>query len=172
LHRLRTWQVVGDGLSSARGYSTPSSSARMFSRRLRADLIYSGAQLTSLPPCLQTSEARRVDVATWHGHHAAQMLHELHACHPRRIFSFLIVAALSILFFSLLTHSKHARHHWHSRTNVRRGITFSPSFPPLPHSLLLLLPRTTSKLLSSYTFLAHTALSDARKIFITMSGTL
>jgi len=56
----------------------------------------------------------------------------------------------------------------HSRVdllNVRRGIAFSPSSPPLPHGVLLfLLSGTTIKLLYSYAFFAHTALSDAWKV--------
>jgi hypothetical protein len=85
------------------------------------------------------------------------MLHELEGRSFMRaihdILSFLMVAALSFLLLPMV--SMHDITH----ANVRSGIAFFPSFPPLPHSVLLLFSGTTSKLLYSYAFLAHTTLS-------------
>ena len=59
---------------------------RMASRGLRMVLVLAHSAI-AFEPDWQTPEARCAALTAWHGHCATD---ELHACHPRRILSFLI----------------------------------------------------------------------------------
>ena len=61
-------------------------------------------------PDWQTPEARCAALTAWHGHCATD---ELHACHPRRILSFLIACwpSPSLLFTYLLEIDEVIVHH-------------------------------------------------------------
>ncbi len=73
----------------------------------------SGAQLTSLSPFNRISKPQKRDASmsrrgTGNPQHKRHI--ELHACHPRRILSFLIACWPFLPSLSLLTHGKRARH--------------------------------------------------------------
>ncbi len=94
------------------GYSTLSPTVKNFKPKSTSGSD-SGAQLTSLSPFNRVSKLQKRDASTSRrgtGNPQHKRHIELHACHPRRILSFLIACWPFLPSLSLLTHGKRARH--------------------------------------------------------------